>query len=215
MATIGSTDLSKLDPSLTQIPQKEARKKDEIGQNEFMTLLVAQLKAQDPMDPMKNEDFAVNLAQFSQLENLVAIKETLKGGDNSIASLSGYLGQQVLLNSNEVVAHEGDAGQLLINLSGNAANVEVNLLNAEGGVVDTINYGAVEAGEHTLQLNGLSAANGAYGVSVSASSSTGSSVGVTSNVSGLVTGFIPGDQPTLLLGNREIDPALIKEVHLA
>lgn len=43
--------------------------------NEFLQLLVAQLKNQDPMEPVKNEDFLAQLATFSSLEQLVAIRE--------------------------------------------------------------------------------------------------------------------------------------------
>ena len=46
-----------------------------MSKDEFLQLLVAQLKNQDPMDPVKNEDFLAQLATFSSLEQLVAIKE--------------------------------------------------------------------------------------------------------------------------------------------
>ena len=55
-----------------------------VSKDEFLQLLVAQLKNQDPMDPVKNEDFLAQLATFSSLEQLVAIKD----GVNLLAGIS-------------------------------------------------------------------------------------------------------------------------------
>jgi flagellar basal-body rod modification protein FlgD len=47
----------------------------ELGKNEFLQLMIAQLKNQDPMDPVKNEAYIAQLATFSSLEQLIAIKD--------------------------------------------------------------------------------------------------------------------------------------------
>jgi flagellar basal-body rod modification protein FlgD len=47
----------------------------DVTKDAFLQLLVAQLKNQDPMEPVKNEDFLAQLASFSSLEQLVAIKQ--------------------------------------------------------------------------------------------------------------------------------------------
>jgi flagellar basal-body rod modification protein FlgD len=49
----------------------------EIGKEDFLQLLVAQLKNQDPLDPIKNENFIAQLATFSSLEQLISIKEAV------------------------------------------------------------------------------------------------------------------------------------------
>ncbi|MCB0336285.1 MAG: hypothetical protein KDD62_08260 [Bdellovibrionales bacterium] len=213
MAEIGKVDaVSQLDPALTSLPAEKTRRNDEVGKNEFMQLLVAQLKAQDPLDPMKNEDFAVNLAQFSQLEELVAIKENLSNNDGGIASMAGYLGQQVLLDGSEIQVKDGYGGQLALDVPINASNLRVQLVNGDGGVAQTIDYGEVERGQATVDLSDLTVPGGNYGVRVSAQTADGSAIGVSASVAGIVTGFVPGAEPTLLLGDREISPAEIKEV---
>ncbi len=56
----------------------------EIGKSEFLKLLVTQLQNQDPMNPIKNEDFIAQLATFSSLEQLISINQAVtKLADNS------------------------------------------------------------------------------------------------------------------------------------
>lgn len=54
---------------------KSAQVRDGVNKDAFMQLLVAQLKNQDPLEPIKNENFLAQLASFSSLEQLVSIKE--------------------------------------------------------------------------------------------------------------------------------------------
>ena len=49
-----------------------------MGQKDFLTLFTTQLKCQDPLDPVKNEAFVAQLAQFSQLEATTSMADTLK-----------------------------------------------------------------------------------------------------------------------------------------
>ena len=56
-----------------------------MGQAEFLTLFTTQLKNQDPTDPVKNEAFVAQLAQFSQLEASVAMKNSM---ENLVGSMS-------------------------------------------------------------------------------------------------------------------------------
>jgi flagellar basal-body rod modification protein FlgD len=64
--------------------RKERADFQNIGKTEFLNLLVAQLQHQDPLDPLKNEEFVAQLATFSSLEQLIAINQAvtkLSGGD--------------------------------------------------------------------------------------------------------------------------------------
>ena len=66
--------------------QKSKSDLQNIGKTEFLNLLVAQLQHQDPLDPLKNEEFVAQLATFSSLEQLIEINKAvtkLSGGDAS------------------------------------------------------------------------------------------------------------------------------------
>ena len=51
---------------------------DKTGQAEFLTLLTAQLQYQNPLDPMDNTQFVAQLATFSSLDQLIAIRDILE-----------------------------------------------------------------------------------------------------------------------------------------
>jgi flagellar basal-body rod modification protein FlgD len=77
---VGSVNTFGLPIELTTAASAQTKKQtagntETVSKDEFLQLLVAQLKNQDPIDPVKNENFLAQLASFSSLEQLVSIKE--------------------------------------------------------------------------------------------------------------------------------------------
>jgi flagellar basal-body rod modification protein FlgD len=77
---------------------------NELGRNEFLTLLVTQLRNQDPLNPVKDSDFVAQLAQFSSLQEIRNLSEaTRQASELSVASsAAGLIGRTVyaeILNS--------------------------------------------------------------------------------------------------------------------
>lgn len=193
------------------------KKNQEIGQNEFLRLLVEQLKNQDPMEPMKNEEFAVNLAQFSSLEQLIAINKKIGGesGGGDFSSLASYLGNEVTLNSQEVDLKDGNAGRARFKLESDSRDVTLELLDITGKSAASFNLGELSAGKHVVDLSNIDVPNGHYTLKASATGVGGSSSDVEVFAAGIVTGFVPGADPTLIVGDKEVKTTEIKEVNLA
>ena len=91
MATTASTAKAPLPNGIVRYEDYTAQKKitpqnEAMGQSQFLTLFTTQLKNQNPLDPVKNEAFVAQLAQFSQLEATTAMKQSL---ENMVASMQG------------------------------------------------------------------------------------------------------------------------------
>ncbi|WP_353135104.1 flagellar hook capping FlgD N-terminal domain-containing protein, partial [Limnohabitans sp.] len=69
-----------------QAQQKAKPTNENMGQTEFLTLFTTQLKNQNPLDPVKNEAFVAQLAQFSQLEATTAMKTSMQNLVSSLAN---------------------------------------------------------------------------------------------------------------------------------
>lgn len=187
-----------------------------IDQTEFLELLVTQLQNQDPLNPMQNEEFAVQLAQFTQVEQLIGINEKLESGKSgeSFGSLASYLGQEVWLDSDVVSVADGNAGEIAFQLGSGASNVDVELVDSAGVVRQVLNIGALSSGSHRISLDGINVANGDYQARVKATSASGSEVAPEVSVAGIVNGYIPGPNPTLLVGDREVLTSEISRVQI-
>lgn len=196
-------------------PQNDAaRNNKDMGKTEFLQLLITQLKNQDPMNPMENNEFAVQLAQFSQLEQLIDINNKT-GSDSDMSSMASYLGHEVVLNSSQVTVANGESGSVSFELGSAVSGIKVELLDQYQGVVASHELGNMGAGRHSVPLDALQAPNGEYTARVVATGLDGSEYEVTGYAGGVVSGFIPGPDPALIVNGREISTADIREVKTA
>ncbi len=193
----------------------QTNKKDNVGRDEFLQLLITQLKNQAPEAPLDSKEFAVQLAQFTQVEKLISIDEQLTKQSENVSSMAGYLGQQVVLNSSDVLVKGGKGGQLQVDLGQDAQNVRVQLIDGTGKVVGEKVIDNLNKGKQLITLDQLAVPDGEYQVKVSATSRFGAGVfNPATAVAGIVSGFIPGPDPKLIVGGREISVGEIREVSL-
>ncbi len=97
-------------------------KKDSTGKNDFLKMLVAQLKNQDPMEPLKNEQFLAQLAQFSQLE---ATQNLEQNGINSAnIQAAGLVGMKVTADTAQWGVVSGTVDSVNVTSTGPMLNIK-------------------------------------------------------------------------------------------
>ena len=206
-------------------PAKETAAKSaaENTQDRFMTLLVTQMKNQDPLNPMDNAQVTSQMAQLSTvtgIDKMNATLEALNGSykANQALQSAGMIGHGVLVPGKNVNLTDGKAF-MGIEFTEPADKVEVTIKDASGKTIRTISLGAQQAG--TLPLGwdgnddkGVAAANGQYTFSVSATRAGKAVEGVTALSFGMVNSVSNGTQGVKLsVGNvGEVDMSAVKQI---
>jgi flagellar basal-body rod modification protein FlgD len=74
-----------------------------LGQDDFLRLLIAQLKSQDPLNPQKDSEFIAQMAQFSSLEQAKGMQTSLAGlrSQQDFVSANALLGREVNLQTDQ------------------------------------------------------------------------------------------------------------------
>ena len=148
-------------------------------QDRFMTMLVAQMKNQDPLNPMDNSQVTSQLAQLSTvsgIETLNTTMQALMGNYQSSQNLqaTSLIGHGVLTAGSSTTLASGVAG-IGVNLSGSADKVVVDIYNSAGVKVNSVDLGARDAGIASFTWDGSAtdgskAPDGQYSFKVTATS---------------------------------------------
>ena len=163
----------------------------------YLTLLTAQLKYQDPLEPVDPKEFTQQLVQLTSVEqaiqtnaNLEKIIENLTA--NTSASVVNFIGKEIEAEGTTGMLTEGEA-TWNYSLASDAESVEIRILDANGSLVYATT-GNISSGDHTFTWdgtdnNGVSKPDGLYTISIKALDQNGNDVGVSTAVVGVVTGF--------------------------
>ena len=134
-------------------------KKQELGQEEFLKLMTAQMTHQDPNKPMENGDFLAQMAQFSSVEGIGELNTSFKEFANSVTSgqalqASTLVGKSVMVPSGEGLMSLTDdlSGEAVLN--GRTNNLKVSFLDSNGETVKTLEMGEQEQGNVAFKWDG-------------------------------------------------------------
>src|SRR5439155_9427535 len=114
-----------------------AAPKQTLGQDQFMNLLIAQLKNQDPLNPVDNSQLMAQLAQFSQLQETQQMAQSLnkfiaQQNTANATNLVTLLGKHVTTNGSTFSLTSGTPAPISYTLAANASTATVQILNAAG-----------------------------------------------------------------------------------
>lgn len=167
-----------------------------MGKQDFLTLLVAQLQNQDPLNPDNPTEFTAQLAQFSSLEQLFSLNESMENlvsanADSDRFSTLSTIGKDVTYYSTGF-NYSGSPVEIGYELDGQASEVTLSL-QQNGTTVATINGEDLDSGNHFVTWDGLLANNqkaplGSYEIVLQAKSATEDSIAAAPLIKSEVTG---------------------------
>ena len=107
---------------------KENAENDALGRDAFLTLFTAQLKNQNPLDPMGNEAFVAQLAQFSQVEGIKGMQGSMEELVSTVKAEqmfagSNLVGKRVAITGGVVSGGDGAQSEGIIDLPGGAKGI--------------------------------------------------------------------------------------------
>ncbi len=163
-----------------------------MGQDAFMKMLIAQLKNQDPLNPMDGTQFAVQLAQFTSLEKLTNLNETMKVLPEYLSSFANaqtvnMIGNEAIANGN-VIDVSSTSATITYNLPSAIADATIKIYNSNGLLVDSVKVGSQNAGRNSITWYCGDIEAGNYTYDISAVDKNGKSVDVSTLLQGTITG---------------------------
>jgi flagellar basal-body rod modification protein FlgD len=189
----------------------------------FLTLLVAQLQNQDPLNPLDNSQVTTQLAQISTVNGINQLNSTVAAlsasmGVTQYLQAASLVGHQVVVSGNNLDLASGSA-QGGMTLASDADSVKVTISDASGNVVRTIDMGGQKAGTQMFAWDGktdsgATAPDGHYTFSVAATAS-GKAVSFDTLMATRVDGVqTTASGPTLqLAGGSQIPLAQVVQIH--
>jgi flagellar basal-body rod modification protein FlgD len=192
-----------------------------LSKNDFLRLLVTQLTHQDPLNPLDQNQFLSQTAQFTQLETLQNIAKAIDGlttasAASSVAQAAGLLGKTVKAAGSDFAYDGSGAVALPYAVDGPAASIQIDVMSEDGTRLRTITTETAGSGTYTATWDGKDTAGhpvtaGTYYYRVSVPS--GASGTVVSASQGVLTGFaVTGGAVRYQLGTAHIRPEDIIQV---
>lgn len=220
------SDVNFYNPQIDGIP----RRSNNLGKEEFLNLLVTQLRYQNPLEPMQDQEFVAQLAQFAQLEQLERMSSSL-----DLTTQVDYIMSQTIANTmaasligKSVVAEganfnltPGEDASLSYNLAMDASSVEIKIFNESGTLVRSIDLSDVTSGNNTYYWdgrneNGSLVGAGEYSYEVTASTVSGESVTVAKRIIGVIKSVKYEDgRAYLMVEGYKVDLSTIIEIEQA
>jgi len=207
-STVGINDVT------TQQAQQALTKSSIMGKDDFLRMLTLQLKYQDPLNPMSNDQFAAQLAQFSQLETLNNINENIQTEIVMSQSMNNsfminMIGKDVKSYGDKLTLTE-DGANMDFYLYADAFDVKVRIYDETGNEIAVLSGNAMKTGDRKVHWDGKTkdgdqALEGTYTFVVEPTTVNGERIPVDTMNNGIVTGVTyEGGMPYLMVNGSYV-----------
>ncbi|MFZ1830905.1 MAG: flagellar hook capping FlgD N-terminal domain-containing protein [Candidatus Competibacteraceae bacterium] len=165
MTTVQNTTSTTTSPNTAG----SALPKDMLNQEDFMKLMIAQMKNQDPTKPLDGQEYLGQLAQFSTLNSIQELQKSFDTLAQSLMSIqtgqaTNLVGKQVLTPGDRGYYAPGQPLSGQVTLPGNVSNLTLKVYSASGQLVNTVNMGPRSAGQADFSLDSQAMSAGVYRV---------------------------------------------------
>lgn len=226
MATVSNSTSSS--SAIQQLMQNSSSKTADASSAEgiedrFLTLLVTQMKNQDPLNPMDNAQLTSQLAQINTVKGITSLNTTMEKllssySDTMSMQSSALIGKNILSAGNKLPL--GDSGAIGgFNLAGDVDQAIVTVTNSKGEKVNQLSLGALKSGVNDFYWDGKDAsgnalAQGDYSFSVAATQG-GKSVTASPLQLGMVSALVRTSNgfQLELMGGSQLDFSAVQQVY--
>ncbi|AUG09462.1 flagellar hook assembly protein FlgD [Pseudomonas sp. S09G 359] len=168
-----------------------------LGKDAFLQLLVTQLKNQDPLSPQDNGAFVAQLAQFSSLEGINTLNDSVNAISSNFSSsqalqASSLVGRSIITQTDKALVDTSKSMTGSVAVTAATGNVTVKITDANGNVVRTLDLGAQSAGTSDFIWDGKNDAGevapaGTYTFAATTKNDKGDAVALATSLPATVT----------------------------
>lgn len=198
-----------------------------MGKDDFLQLMITQLKYQDPLNPMDGTEYAAQLAQFTSLEQLTNLNASVKDSidanyiltqsiNNTLSA--NLIGKEVKIRSQYLVNNGENNVNIGYTLPADAKSVTIKIFDQYGNVVRTFDEKNISKGISKLSWDftdndGNKLTNGVYSMQISATDFNDQTMAVDAYLTGVIDGIRFGENGTsMIVNSTEYSVADILEV---
>ena len=161
MTALNTTTASTTAQITNTLPTESADISQSLGQEDFLKLMVAQVQNQDPFAPMENGDFIGQMAQFSSVDGINSMNDSLEtmsaafthGQSLQAASL---VGRQVVAPTASATLTAGNPVVGEVDLKDGVSSLVVDVKDSAGAIVQSLELGPQAAGRVPFSWDGFS-----------------------------------------------------------
>lgn len=195
-----------------------------LTQGDFIALMTAQMKNQDPFEPVDNTQMVAQMAQFSSLAGISEMGSTLKAiaeklGSTTTSDALAYVGKTVLTEGSVAYPRTNGGFAGAVELDGDASAVNLTIADANGQVLKTVNLGAHARGSVGFDWDGSTASgtpagDGPFTITANARAGAATVSSRTLVWAPVTSVSMPtGGEPVLsLLGIGNVSPAAVRSI---